>query len=328
MLNEIMEYKAYIEDPVSDSPRLQSKLLTEGFDKTKCALNGIGQILTVIARGFMFETDSTSLFDEDGLITDEGIDAVKDVLKIWCGFKKDTVTSQMPVREWFSDHPSAIAWLREFFIYNYKRYKERITDKQAEEYWEKWSDVWDGKLDSDNDYMAESTDLNNIIADAILKGRLKERYCIIKKYENSNKIQTMEDLYDQLFTYRKGTQDKIKQRMLRNVIAYRIFETDHPDGQDEVVLQKLRLFGWYGIDSNRGKTTAWCSDRFFYKDDRPVINSRIIHKFSKFSVDKDFLDHFEFRLIDKEDTSKYEKDYLILKDAGHGDDRPLEIINI
>lgn len=328
MLNEYLEYKAYIEAPESDSPRLQPKLLTEGFDKTRCALSGIGQILTIVARGLLSETDRKLIFDETGIITDEGVGALKETLNSWCGFDKAGAMVSAVSNEWFIKHPSANGWLRKYFIHNYKRSGAWITDKQAEECWKKWSDIWYGKLNSDNDYMAESINFSNIIAAAIQKGTLKERYCIIRKHGNSEGIRSVEDLYDHLFIYKKGTQDKIKLRTLRNIIAFRIFGLDHPNDQDEVLLQKTRLFGWYGVDSNRGKTGAWCSDRFFYKDDIPVLNSRNINKYSKFSVNRDFLDHFEFRLIDKSDAQKYEREYWIIKDTGYGDDSPLEIINI
>ena len=48
MLNEILEFKAYVEDPESDRPRIQPKMLTENYESDD--LNGIGGILVILGR--------------------------------------------------------------------------------------------------------------------------------------------------------------------------------------------------------------------------------------------------------------------------------------
>lgn len=53
MLNEILEFEAYVKSPESEKPRIQPKLLTNNFNEDG-NLFGIERILIVIARGYIF----------------------------------------------------------------------------------------------------------------------------------------------------------------------------------------------------------------------------------------------------------------------------------
>ena len=47
MLNEILEFEAYVKDPESADPRIQPKMLTKNYESDD--LNGIGGILVILA---------------------------------------------------------------------------------------------------------------------------------------------------------------------------------------------------------------------------------------------------------------------------------------
>ena len=79
MLNEILEFKAYVEDPESDRPRIQPKMLTENYESDD--LNGIGGILVILARGFIFgfETEQ-KVYNEEGLVHENILNDTKYIL--------------------------------------------------------------------------------------------------------------------------------------------------------------------------------------------------------------------------------------------------------
>ena len=360
MLNEYLEYESYISEPISTRPRVQPKLLTDSFEmkqrkkdrKPEYKLRGLDQVLTIVARGFLFSDEDwiKTQFFQNGLITDDGIAATKEMLNRWCGFQQDSEidkTGNKIVSSWFQKHPEADGWLKNYLCYQMKLSKAIEEDKskiQIEEklktewsgYAEKWKKIYNAVVD----YQAESITFNNIIAAAIEKGALTERYCAIKKPEG-REIKSKEVLYDNLFKKDKKDEsvehkkeepvEKTKpnmvkmQKMLKNIIAYRIWQEEHPGYQKEVLLRKLRLFGWYGCDDGNGKMRDWCFDLFIWKGKHLMYHIGEGSDYAKFGIDEDFLKEFGFGLIDPEQKEKYEEKYLILKDTGVGD---LEIINI
>lgn len=60
MLNEILEFEAYVKAPESADPRIQPKMLTENYESDD--LNGIGGILVILARGFIFGFETEKRF--------------------------------------------------------------------------------------------------------------------------------------------------------------------------------------------------------------------------------------------------------------------------
>ncbi len=353
MLNELLEYESYISNPESTSPRVQPKLLTDSFEmkqrkndrKPEYKLRGLDQVLTIVARGFLFSDEDwiKTQFFQNGLITDDGIAATKEMLNRWCGFQQDSKidkTGNEIVSTWFCEHPDAKEWLKKYLIYQMKLSKvieedksksKAQADEQLENEWKGYAEKWKKIYNGDVDYKAESITFNNIIAAAIEKGALKECYCAIKKPEDK-KIESKEDLYGYLFKDKKD--ESIKQtkpnmgkmqKMLKNIIAFRIWQEEHPGEQKEVLLRKLRLFGWYGCDDGNGKVKDWCFD-IFYWDGRNIMYSiGSGSDYAKFGTNEDFLKEFGFGLIDPEQKEKYEEKYLILKDTGVGD---LEVLNI
>ena len=85
MLNELLEFKAYVTDPESETPRVQPYLLTDYFDES-ANLIGIEHIMTMIARAFIFSDKKTVL---DEVISQEVVDDTIELLHRWTGFEED-----------------------------------------------------------------------------------------------------------------------------------------------------------------------------------------------------------------------------------------------
>ncbi|MBP3241452.1 MAG: hypothetical protein J6M92_13070 [Oribacterium sp.] len=331
MLNEFMEFESYICSPQSDKPRLQPKLLTGDFKKKESGyvLNGIDQVLTVIVRGVLFDAQYAG-----EIISDDAIAAVKELLNCWCGFEKVNIKNQT-IKNWFIEHKDADGWLKQYWIHWFRKSGSKLSkmpENRAEEEWKELTEKWQEKLNSDQDYQAESFTFGNVIADALEAGPLKERYCVIKKTEKKIELKKKKELYDicdQIFDYsgKRGPQDQTKLKMLRNIIAFRIRQEEHPCGQEEVLLQKIRLLGWYGNDDRGGHKEVWCFDDFFFQG-KNIMYSRPGKDFSKYGIDEDFLKEYEFKLIERGEAEKYRDKYWILKDTGYGEDKPLEILNL
>ncbi len=325
MLNEIIELEAYMGDPRMDKPRLQPNLLTDNFGKKnkEYKLNGLDQILTVIARGFIFAELEDELKTGKRVITDEEISTVKDALNRWCGFKVEMVGDTKKVDEWFNKYPKANDYLKNFWEYHHKK----TSDKNLT--WEECEKKWSDKYNSRNSYQAESVTFDNIIASALNAGPLKERLCIIKKPDEDALLKKIikkpDALYDYLFTeYDGNPQKKTKIRMLRNIITFLMLRSEEGENKKEVLLPKLRLFGWYGTDDTDGKIYKWYLEAFKYNDEK-IMYALSGADYTKFGIREDYLKKFGFAIIDANDKNKYIKDYLILKDPGYGDE-PFEVL--
>ena len=338
MLNEENEFKAYVTDPRSSEPRLQPKCLTDKF-KNEGVLLGIDQVMVIVTRGFLFSYTALRMkviVDKDQ-ITSEGVEAAKELLNRWCGFKdaqnlKETLT----VKEWFKEYPDADGWLREFWKYNYKKNADASDmdaekwDKKASEKWEKNAEKWSEDYNSALDYTAKTITFDNVIAAALEKGPLKKRYIAVKKKEDAGRINNIEDMCDYVLNC-KGGSTKKKIRMLKNIIAFRIWQSEHPGLQEEVLNQKLRLLNWYGLDDTKGEKTTWCFSDFKWKE-KSIMHSIDItwNDFSKFGIDTDYLNHFGFELINPNETEneKYKNGFFIIKEKENSIKSDLEILNI
>ena len=99
MLNELCEFKSCIDDPTSDTPRIQPKMLTDNFSSTG-NLYGLEHLLTTIARGFIFGDfyDADKLSD-DGIISYDFVATVAHILFSWLGFEcaKDFYGDEYPI---------------------------------------------------------------------------------------------------------------------------------------------------------------------------------------------------------------------------------------
>lgn len=335
MLNEFLEFESYITAPQSDSPRLQPKYLTNSFGPDY-KLNQIDQVLTIIARGVLFSYNDNP---------EDRIKFTIEILGRWCGLVKKEETESQAVKEWFKGHPEADGWLEEYWKYHFLQEKSNVFKKENDE--EKANEEWSACIEkwrtsfTEKDYTSESSTFNNIIANALAQGPLSEKYCLVKKneketctnFKSRTKDMTLKEemeILDYLFDCSNKTHATNKLKMLRNIVAFLIWQEEHPGKQKEVLLKKGRLLGWYGLDDSSGKAKIWCLDNFSWNGN-PIIQRNTYDDFTKFSIASDYLNIFDFKLIDptqeKVYMEKYSDDYWILKDEGHGMKKMFTILN-
>lgn len=342
MLNEKMEFDAYVSDPKSEKPRLQPKLLTDSYKQEKnngYKLRGIDQIMVIILRDFLF-SDHENGFFEDGLITDKGIMSSKEVLNKWTGFYEFTEEGQKKqvssaVLNWLNKHQKADGWLREFWIFHYGRIKSTGKSKakdrkkeNARQEWNQCAKMWFEKYNSKDSYSAESVTYDNIIAGAIERGPLHEKYFVIKKENDGQRIKNLKEFHKYLFTVEGNIVEYTCQKMLRNIIAFLIGQNEHPGKQKEVLLQRLRLFGWYGKDDGDGKTNEWCFEQYKWNNKSVMYNiDGKGNDFAKYGIDEEYIKKYDMKLIDYDKAKDYRNSHWILKDDGYGKEQPLKIIN-
>ena len=328
MLNEILEFEAYVTEPCSPNPRLKPKLLTEkfSFEDGAYKLKGIDQIMTIVLRGFLFPEHAKDFFDENGLLSAEGIAISKEVLNIWCGFS-DSKKASSEVKKWLKKYRYADHWLKKYWIFQYEFFSEKKKPKkEGAAEWEILAEKWRKDFNDDTAYKAESYTFDNIIANALEKGPLKQRYCIVKKSADGKKIKKMKDLTIYLFDCNeKNRVEKTEVKMLKNIIAFQIGQEEHPGNQKEVILQRLRLFGWYDKDDEDGKLENWCFPKYLYREKKlSIMTSRRGTDYAKFGINIDYLKEYAFQLIDQEEIEKYREKYWIIDDRG----KELDILNI
>ena len=82
MLNEYKEFESYVSNPTSKNPRIQPKLFTGLFDD-ECYLIGIEQIMTVIARNYIFSNKDEKTKD---FVDEQTRNEAIEILHRWTGF--------------------------------------------------------------------------------------------------------------------------------------------------------------------------------------------------------------------------------------------------
>ena len=118
MLNELVELESYITAPTSDTPRIQPKMLTDDFGSTG-NLYGLEHLLTTIARGFIFGNFyNENKVSEDGMISDDLIATVGNILFCWLGFEcaKNYVGDADIIKKWSKQYPQANGWLKKYYM--------------------------------------------------------------------------------------------------------------------------------------------------------------------------------------------------------------------
>ena len=324
MLNEILEFKSYITAPTSDTPRLQPKMLTDDFGSTG-NLYGLEHILTIIARGFIFgdfyDADKVS---DDGMISDNLIATVGNILFSWLGFEcaKDYVGNADAINKWNKKYPQADGWLKKYYM-------KHCTKKDAVKRWVKIEEERSKYLMGE-DYRLSVVSINNIIANALELGPLKEQCMVIKKDSSSVKSTKLKDRFQYLFCLDENKkaanpQEKTVERFLKNIAAYLYLKENHPVGQKFVLLDRIQLLCWYGLDDNKNEADSWYFKRFLFDkcDSKvPIMTAMSGDRgwnFIKLMIDNDFIAKYDIKLIDVDEIESVDKEkYWIIKDNGHG----------
>ena len=324
MLNEILEFESYITIPDSDTPRLQPKMLTDDFGSTG-NLYGLEHILTIIARGFIFgdfyDTDKVS---DDGMISNNLIVTVDNILFSWLGFEcaKDYVGDADAINKWNKKYPQADGWLKNY-------YEKHCTKKDKAKRWAKIEEERSKYLMGE-DYRLSVVSINNIIANALELGPLKEQCMIIKKDSVSVKSVKLKDRFQYLFCLDESKkaanpQERTVERFLKNIAAYLYLKDNHPKGQKFVLLDRIQLLCWYGLDDNKNEADSWYFKRFLFDkcDSKvPIMTAMSGDRgwnFIKLMIDNDFIAKYDIKLIDADEIESVDKEkYWIIKDNGHG----------
>ena len=324
MLNEILEFESYITSTTSDTPRLQPKMLTGDFGSTG-NLYGIEHLLTIIARGFIFgdfyDADKVS---DDGMISDDFIVTVANILYSWLGFEcaKDYVGDEDAINKWNEKYPQADGWLKNYYM-------KHCPKKDKEKRWVKIEEERSKYLMGE-DYRLSVVSINNIIANALELGPLKEQCMIIKKDSVSVKSKKLKDRFQYLFCLDESKkaanpQEKTVERFLKNIAAYLYLKDNHPKGQKFVLLDRIQLLCWYGLDDNKNEADSWYFKRFLFDkcDSKvPIMTAMSGDRgwnFIKLMIDNDFIAKYDIKLIDADEIESVDKEkYWIIKDNGHG----------
>ena len=294
MLNEIKEVEAYLCNPKDDNSRLSSKLLTENF-KPHCKLNGIAEVLTLVASYYLYNFNNCEGF------TEETREMTVLILRIWCGFAEDVSDEERAIakhknKEWFVKYPNAEGWL-------YSYHSKHITDEVIS--WSDYSNEWSDKLKSNFAYKSNAFCYDSILAQAVSRGRLKTYYLgINESYENV--------FGEDIKTSANKTPDARKRKTLIKLIAaYKLLQKFH-EGQKSVLIQSNRILNWLGYKSD--KSDRWCSD-ILWKNKR-IITIESYKDYKKMSVDEEFLKHFDIKLLDNQ-PQDIPKGYILYDDNGH-----------
>ena len=324
MLNELCEFKSCIDDPTSDTPRIQPKMLTDNFSSTG-NLYGLEHLLTTIARGFIFGDfyDADKLSD-DGIISDDFVATVAHILFSWLGFEcaKDFVGDEDAIEKWNKKYPQVDGWLKNYYM-------KHCPKKDKEKRWAKIEEERTKYL-LGGDYRLGAVSINNIISNALELGPLKEQCVVIKKDSVFVKSSKFMDRFQYLFCLDESKkasnpQEKTVERFLKNIAAYLYLKDNHPKGQKFVLLDRIQLLCWYGLDDNKNEADSWYFKRFLFDkcDSKvPIMTAMSGDRgwnFIKLMIDNDFIAKYDIKLIDADEIeSVYKEKYWIIKDNGHG----------
>ena len=324
MINELQEFESYIIPPFSDTPRLQPKMLTDNFGNTG-VLYGLEHFLTIIARGFIFgnfyDTDKVS---DNGMISNNLIATVGNILFSWLGFEcaNDYIGDVDAINRWNEKYPQADGWLKKY-------YEKHCDKKDKAKRWAKIEEKWTESLQG-FDYRLNVVSINNIISNAIELGPLREQYMVIKKDSTSIKSAKLKDRFQYLFSLDENMesakpQEKTVERFLKNIAAYLYLKDKHPQGQKFVLLDRIQLLCWYGLDDNKNEADSWYFKRFLFDKGNskvPIMTAMSGDRgwnFIKLMIDNDFIAKYDIRLIDAKAIDSVDRnEYFIIKDNGHG----------
>ena len=132
MTNEWDEFRAYTEQPVyAAEGKKDTRYLGRFTYKTLTDFDGLGRILTILARGYLFH-------DRDGtLLSDSAYDRVehaRDALCAWCSVPDSKKSSDPPVdfRELSAGFPELVNAKGEGWLYRHVRAAVKFVKKNPE----------------------------------------------------------------------------------------------------------------------------------------------------------------------------------------------------
>ena len=335
MLNEYLELEAYIKNPRTDKPRIQPNYFTGSFGDV-CELNGLEQILTTVARGYLF-----SYCPKEYEIEDK-VENTLYILCKWCGFEYDGIENmrqEKSVLKWFEDYPEADGWLKNFWNYQFDTRKKVMIEKKGskknvsevelskEKLWAKTEEKWKDSLNSSSDFQGKKITYKNVIANAFEEGPLKNRYLAFKKDRNTTKVKG-DKRFDYLYELEQGkktVQEQTKYKFLKSIVNYLVLKEQHPKDQVMVLFRSGQLLGWYGQDDVKNDDKIRYFPFLFWKGETIFTRGYNRTNYVKLGMNQEYLEEFDFKLIEKNQMEEYKEMYWVMEDCGHGEN--LRVVN-
>ena len=321
MLNEYLEFNAYAASPKSSMPRVQPYMLTDYFSD-KNYLIGIEEIMTVIARGYIF-SDERPVYDETGRIGEKVLNDTIELLHRWTGFSDIDLrkrTDNPELDKWMIAHSVEDAWLKKYWIYWLGVKDKKISSEKKTLKWEQLEKEWNKKLNSPMDYRANKITYNNVIANALEKGPLRKRYFAVKKSVEPVGKDIKENNKERFkyLMYKSGAHDTTYNKVLKIICTYLLFLEFYPKGQKQVWVKSSELSRWYVLDEGKNGGDSWYPDGIEWNKKPIYVTNRLKSNLTKVIVDSEYLETFDFCIIESEDICKYKDEYWVLEDLGHG----------
>lgn len=316
MLNEFLEFKAYVMNPESATPRVQPYLLTQHFHDDNYLI-GIEEIMTVIARAFIY-SEGQKIYGKSGEVNEKLIHDTIELLHRWTGFS-DTEerkrTKNTRLDEWMKEHSVEDGWLKRYWLFQF----DAKGGKKAER-WDELQKKWNKSLNSPMDYSSSKITYKNVIANALEKGPLRNRYLVVKKSEEQvgKKIKAKDNKRFKYLTDESHRQETSDMKIMKVIAAYLIHQEYHPEGQKEVWIKNSELSRWYALDDGKNGKEAWYPTDAFWNGKPIYTHHNLKGSYTKVVVDQDYLLKYDFHIIDIEDADQYKDTHWILEDLGHG----------
>lgn len=183
----------------------------------------------------------------------------------------------------------------------------------------------------EKDYAEDHITLDSVIANAINRGPLRERYMVLRKDRSDTPTEKEKERFTYLYSMKPGKdgkihslQEKTREKLLKNIAMYLLSREYHPKEQKFILLYGDKLLEWYGLDDYKRERKKWYFPECVWgnPDEKPIMEVYSQEKgwqFVKMAINQEFLEYFEFRIIDEEQIKDYDKSkYWIIKDTGHG----------
>lgn len=318
MLNEYLEFESYVTNPESPTPRVQPFSFTNQFDE-EGNLIGIEHIMTVIARAYIFSNENVVL---DEVISQQIVDDTKEVLHRWTGFadtKNIKRTQNERLDKWMKKYSFTEGWLKLYLTYQVNS-GENVEKKNAREknLWDKIEEEWSNKFDKGLDYLVSQISYNNIIANALEMGPLKNQYLVVRKDFTPRDKPVKQNQRFKYLTDESSRQASSDMKIMKIIATYLLKLKYNPKDQKEVLIVNGELANWYGLDDRNNGAETFYPKGVSWKAKPIYTTRRLKGSHIKVIVDQEYLKEFNFQIIDVEDADKYMDTHWVLEDLGHG----------
>lgn len=291
MLDELKEVRAYLSNPLDDSPIIQKNLLTGRYKNSKTNLHGIADFLIMICRHYIYDYVGM----KDNVCTASIRESTIMIMRVWCGFESDVTAEELNQtkadnKKWFNDYPFAEQWLKN---YHSKHLQEGAS-------WEEYSNEWKDKLNSGLVFAAKQNCYDSILSSALALGPLKTYYLKMKP----------DDL---------NLTEPTRKKFLKLLAVYMLQKRFHMN-QKWVLFPSQRTQNWMGLDD---KNSRWLVETD--RNGKMLFSSDTKNAHTKITINPEVLKTLDVELLENKPET-ITKDYVIYCDAGYGKNNPLSVI--